>query len=241
MAVFPPLLAPVFWERHGNVPALTRLLVAYLSKAGQEVVAGGALRCMRVRVRACACVRVCLGVGACVCGCGCVWMGVWVCVRACERACVCLRTRVVWRLLFMLAREQRAARCAATRRHSDLCPPPPVAAHTPPPGHLPALLGVFQKLVASKANDGYGFALLRGLLAHLPLAAYQQHLPTVWQLLFTRLQVRFGCACVCVCVCARAAAGPPGAPACGGCVRERVMQCGCTRDRAAARTRRTDP
>lgn len=43
MAVFPPLLAPLFWERPGNVPALTRLLVAYLSKGGQQVVAGGAL------------------------------------------------------------------------------------------------------------------------------------------------------------------------------------------------------
>jgi hypothetical protein len=41
MAVFPPLLTPVFWERHGNVPALSRLLVAYLTKAGSEIAAGG--------------------------------------------------------------------------------------------------------------------------------------------------------------------------------------------------------
>jgi exportin-2 (importin alpha re-exporter) len=42
MAVFPPLLNPMFWERPGNVPALTRLLVAYLAKAGQELAAAGA-------------------------------------------------------------------------------------------------------------------------------------------------------------------------------------------------------
>lgn len=51
------------------------------------------------------------------------------------------------------------------------------------------MLGVFQKLIASKANDAYGFMLLRGILESLPLAAYQQYMPTVWQLLFTRLQV----------------------------------------------------
>jgi exportin-2 (importin alpha re-exporter) len=51
------------------------------------------------------------------------------------------------------------------------------------------MLGVFQKLVASKANDVFGFMLLRGILEHLPLSAYQQYMPTVWQLLFTRLQV----------------------------------------------------
>lgn len=96
MAVFPPLLTPVFWERHGNIPALTRLLVAYLAKAGQEIIAAG---------------------------------------------------------------------------------------------HLPPMLGVFQKLVASKANDQYGFALISAIVQHLPLASYQQFMPTVWQLLFTRLQV----------------------------------------------------
>lgn len=47
MAVFPPLLSPVFWERHGNVPALSRLLVAYLSKAGQEIAAGGERPCFQ--------------------------------------------------------------------------------------------------------------------------------------------------------------------------------------------------
>lgn len=41
MMMFPPLLNPMFWERPGNTPALTRLLVSYLSKAGQEIVSGG--------------------------------------------------------------------------------------------------------------------------------------------------------------------------------------------------------
>ena len=62
-----------------------------------------------------------------------------------------------------------------------------------PAGHLAAVLGVFQsvfqKLIASKANDIYGFTLLRGILQYLPLECYQQYMPTVWQLLFTRLQV----------------------------------------------------
>ena len=34
MAIFPPLLSPLFWERPGNVPALVRLLqVCYACKA----------------------------------------------------------------------------------------------------------------------------------------------------------------------------------------------------------------
>lgn len=41
MMIFPPLLNPMFWERPGNIPALTRLLVAYLAKAGPDVVSGG--------------------------------------------------------------------------------------------------------------------------------------------------------------------------------------------------------
>ena len=55
-------------------------------------------------------------------------------------------------------------------------------------GHLPAVLGVFQKLIASKANDSYGFQLLGSVVRDLPPDAYSQYLPTVWSLLFTRLQ-----------------------------------------------------
>ena len=38
LAIFPPLLNPMFWERSGNIPALVALVQAYLSKAGDEVV-----------------------------------------------------------------------------------------------------------------------------------------------------------------------------------------------------------
>ena len=97
MAIFPPLLTPIYWERAGLVPALTRLLTAYLTKAGADIAGAG---------------------------------------------------------------------------------------------HLPAVLGVFQKLIASKANDQYGFALLTSIVETLPLEAYQQYLGTLWGLLFSRLQVR---------------------------------------------------
>ena len=43
-AIFPPLLTPTFWERPGNVPALVRLLQAYLSRAVAEVVSRGYLQ-----------------------------------------------------------------------------------------------------------------------------------------------------------------------------------------------------
>lgn len=42
-ALFRPLLTPTLWERKGNVPALTRLVTAYLLKAGPELVAAGHL------------------------------------------------------------------------------------------------------------------------------------------------------------------------------------------------------
>ncbi|KAL6747498.1 Cse1-domain-containing protein [Haematococcus lacustris] len=95
LQIFPPLLHPQFWERSGNVPALVRLMQAYLSKAGEEVVAGG---------------------------------------------------------------------------------------------HLVALLGVFQKLIASKAHDQEGFLILGSLVDCLPLAAYDPYLTTIFTLLFSRLQ-----------------------------------------------------
>lgn len=49
------------------------------------------------------------------------------------------------------------------------------------------VLGVFQKLIASKANDHHGFALMTGMIRALPLSAIQPYLPTVFQLLFQRL------------------------------------------------------
>jgi exportin-2 (importin alpha re-exporter) len=41
--LFRPLLTPALWERKGNVPALTRLVQAYLLKAAPELVAAGHL------------------------------------------------------------------------------------------------------------------------------------------------------------------------------------------------------
>eukprot|EP00955_Chlamydomonas_euryale_P098808 365171-Chlamydomonas_euryale.AAC.12 len=55
-------------------------------------------------------------------------------------------------------------------------------------GHLMALLGVFQKLIASKAHDHEGFNILNAIIDNLPMAAYETPLPTVFQLLFERLQ-----------------------------------------------------
>jgi exportin-2 (importin alpha re-exporter) len=58
---------------------------------------------------------------------------------------------------------------------------PAVAAKVQP------VLGVFQKLISSKANDHHGFALVTGMIRALPLTAIQPYLPTVFQLLFQRL------------------------------------------------------
>lgn len=95
LSIFPPLLSPTFWERAGNVPALVRLLQAYLTKAGASVVESG---------------------------------------------------------------------------------------------HMEGVLGVFQKLVASKAHDHEGFFILSALVEFLPTSAFQKYLPDIWKLLFLRLQ-----------------------------------------------------
>lgn len=43
IATFPPLLNPTLWQRSANVPALVRLLQAYLQKASQEIIRAGQL------------------------------------------------------------------------------------------------------------------------------------------------------------------------------------------------------
>jgi exportin-2 (importin alpha re-exporter) len=53
---------------------------------------------------------------------------------------------------------------------------------------LMPLLGVFQKLIASKANDHEGFYLLSSLVEHLPLAHLAEQLKSIFILLFQRLQ-----------------------------------------------------
>ena len=93
--LFPPLLTPDLWERKGNIPALVRLLRAYLEKAGPELVATG---------------------------------------------------------------------------------------------HLMPMLGIFQKLVASRANEVSGIDLLCSLIMYVPLDALSPNLKMIFQIIFMRLQ-----------------------------------------------------
>ncbi len=36
--LFQSILTPAFWDRSGNIPALSRLLQAYIEKAGETIV-----------------------------------------------------------------------------------------------------------------------------------------------------------------------------------------------------------
>ena len=94
MNLFPHLLAPVLWERPGNIPPLVRLLQAYISKGGDKI---------------------------------------------CES------------------------------------------------GDLLKVLGVFQKLIASKANDHQAFYLLNTMIEHLKAQAMEPYLKQIFNLLFQRL------------------------------------------------------
>ncbi|GAA5874339.1 hypothetical protein JCM16303_005817 [Sporobolomyces ruberrimus] len=94
--LLPPLLTPTLWESRGNIPALVRLLRAFLTRGANQIVAAGQV--------------------------------------------------------------------------------------TP-------MLGIFQHLIQSKANDQYGFELLEALLECVPLANISQYLSTpIFVLLLTRLQ-----------------------------------------------------
>lgn len=95
MSIYPLLLTPVLWERNGNVPALVRLLQAFIEKAPRDVVANN---------------------------------------------------------------------------------------------KMSNLLGVFQKLIASKSNDHEGFYLLGSMVEHLDATVLTPHLKDVFVLLFQRLQ-----------------------------------------------------
>mmetsp|Transcript_1332 Transcript_1332/g.2876 ORF Transcript_1332/g.2876 Transcript_1332/m.2876 type:complete len:983 (+) Transcript_1332:67-3015(+) len=92
-SLFPPLLTPTLWERKGNVPALTRLLTAYLNKGP-----------------------------------------------------------------------------------NDLVP------------HLLGILGVFQKLVSSKANEQYAFDLLRGIVMYMHQEVFMPRMKDILQILMMKLQ-----------------------------------------------------
>ncbi|GAA5958061.1 hypothetical protein JCM21900_003574 [Sporobolomyces salmonicolor] len=94
--LLPPLLTPTLWESRGNIPALVRLLRAFLSRGAQQIAEAGQI--------------------------------------------------------------------------------------TP-------MLGIFQHLIQSKANDQYGFELLEALLEFIPLPSIQPYLSTpICVLLLTRLQ-----------------------------------------------------
>ncbi|CAL1277563.1 unnamed protein product [Larinioides sclopetarius] len=95
MDLFPCLLAPVLWERVGNIPALSRLMQAFIEKEAQRIVASQ---------------------------------------------------------------------------------------------KLSAVLGVFQKLIASKTNDHEGFFILQRLIEKLPAESLNEYLRHIFVLLFHRLQ-----------------------------------------------------
>ena len=95
MVIYPLLLTPVLWERQGNIPALVRLLQAFIQKAPDQV-----------------------------------------------------------------TKDNR----------------------------FTSLLGVFQKLIASKANDHEGFYLLGSLTEHIKPASLNPHLKNIFIVLFQRLQ-----------------------------------------------------
>ena len=50
------------------------------------------------------------------------------------------------------------------------------------------MLGIFQKLLASKANEEYAFAILRSLITSFELNAFEAYVPTILQLLLARAQ-----------------------------------------------------
>lgn len=95
MVIYPLLLTPALWERQGNIPALVRLLQAFIQKAPDKVTMDD---------------------------------------------------------------------------------------------KLAALLGVFQKLIASKSNDHEGFYLLSSLVEHLDPTSLNAHLKNIMIVLFQRLQ-----------------------------------------------------
>lgn len=56
------------------------------------------------------------------------------------------------------------------------------------PQQFTGLLGIFQKLNASRKSDHEGLALLGSIFDFVSLEALQQYMPTILQLVFSRLQ-----------------------------------------------------
>ncbi|ESP05357.1 hypothetical protein LOTGIDRAFT_205558 [Lottia gigantea] len=94
MALFPHLLAPVLWERPGNIPPLVRLLQSYIERGAKQI----------------------------------------------------------------------------------------------EPEKINGLLGIFQKLIASKTNDHEGFYLLNAIIEFMPVEIVKDYLKQVFILIFQRLQ-----------------------------------------------------
>ena len=53
----------------------------------------------------------------------------------------------------------------------------------------PFYVAHMQKLIASKTHDHEGFHVLNTIVEALPLATYEQYMPTVWTLLFSRWEM----------------------------------------------------
>lgn len=140
-SLFQPLLAPLFWERPGNVPALTRLMQVLIPLLlGRMSVA---LMPSLVRAEA--------FIGAISVACSSALAKY--CLFAVHRADKCW---ISWQAYLAKA-----------------------AAQIVSANQLQGLLGVFQKLIASKALDHEGFKLLDSMMIYARLQGLQQYLPTV--------------------------------------------------------------
>eukprot|EP01134_Creolimax_fragrantissima_P002887 CFRG2887T1 len=62
------------------------------------------------------------------------------------------------------------------------------ASMTSTPEIIQSLLGIFQKLVASKANDHHGFGLLNAIIEFVPLKGFSAYLKDIYKIIFSRLQ-----------------------------------------------------
>jgi hypothetical protein len=103
------------------------------------------------------------------------------CSKPRARQCLCRGPSQSYRSPSLSCHLQRSARLPQAAH--------PLLSHAPLLAPLPQpILGVFQKLLASKAHDHEGLELLASLVESCEAGSYQQHLATIWSILFTRLQ-----------------------------------------------------
>jgi exportin-2 (importin alpha re-exporter) len=55
-------------------------------------------------------------------------------------------------------------------------------------GHLPTVLGIWQRLLSTKGQEAFSFAILNAMLEGVPMEALQGHLPAILQMVMARLQ-----------------------------------------------------